>query len=188
MKTGARKRVGVTDQNYNWYRNITLHEHEDFEFVRTLDLASFMFRAGRRLIGASEMLRHTHAPPAYPRVDLYHFWRMLSLGSTPWVVSTSTGLPFGWPDRFYRFGLERLASESCKRIIVTSQYAKQWQERKVADHPDLASRIMQKVELLPPPQPLHVGSIEEKEALLPEELTLTLVGKAFFRKGEIGRA
>lgn len=176
-------RIGVLRGDYNWRRNITRHCHEGFDFVNAIDPFRILDSSLRRLGRRSEYVIHTHVPPTYPGVDLFHFWRMISSGSKPWIVSTSTGLPFGYPRQRMRRGMELLASDACKRIIATSMYAMEWQRRKANSFPDICQDIMEKVEIMHPPQDVVVESWEEKEALLGEEVSLAMVGKHFFRKG-----
>lgn len=132
---------------------------------------------------AKKFYKYSRTPPSYPRVDLYHHWRTIDFGSTPWVVSTSAGLPFGWPFERYREGLELLASDACKRIIVTGKCAMDWQRSKAQRQPHLAEEIMEKLEVLPPAQDLLVSNWDEKPVDMDEELRLTFVGGVFFRKG-----
>lgn len=179
------RRVGVFHQeNRNWYRNITSHNHEEFTFKKFYDLHRII-NATRRRVGkwGKEFYKYSRSPPSYPRVDLYHHWRTLDFGSTPWVVSTSSGLPFGWPFERYREGLELLASDACKRIIVTGQCALDWQRSKAQREPDLAEDVMEKVEILPPAQDLLVSDWDEKPVGQLSPLRLVFVGSMFFRKG-----
>lgn len=178
-------RIGVFHgENRNWYRNITRHNHEGFDFKIFYD-AHRVLNALRRRFGreAKSFYKYSRTPPSYPKVDLYHHWRSLDFGSTPWVVSTSAGLPFGWPSGRYEEGFELLASEACKRIIVTGQCALDWQRSKVQRKPSLMEEIMGKVEVLPPAQDLLVSSWDEKHVDIEEELRLVFVGGVFFRKG-----
>lgn len=179
------RRVGVFHkENRNWYRNITRHDHEKFDFERFYDVHR-VANAVRRRMGkeAKEFYKYSRTPPSFPRVDLYHHWRALDFGSTPWVVSTSSGLPFGWPRNRYREGLELLASDVCKKIIVTGRCARQWQRRKAKTEPSLESDIMEKVEVLPPAQDLLVSDWGRKPVTLDDSLKLAFVGTQFFLKG-----
>lgn len=178
-------KVGVFHKrNKNWYRNITRHRHKNFEFDRFYDLHRII-NAVRRRIGkwGKEFYKYSRSPPSYPRVDLYHHWRALDFGSKPWVVSTSAGLPFGWPFDRYREGLKLLASAACKRILVTGRCALEWQRSKAQREPGLTEAIMGKVEVLPPAQDLLVRSWDQKPVGPPSPVKLAFVGKHFFRKG-----
>jgi glycosyltransferase involved in cell wall biosynthesis len=181
----VKKRVGVFHkQNRNWYRNITRHDHEDFDLKIFYDWCRLANAVRRRVqLEAKERFKYTRMPPSYPPVDLYHHWRTVDFGSTPWVVSTSAGLPFGWPGRAYREGLKLLASKACKRILVTGRCAREWQRSKAEKEPDLEHEIMQKVEVLPPAQECLVSSWKNKPIDLDGPLRLIFVGGTFFRKG-----
>jgi len=172
------KKIGVFHKrNRNWYRNITRHNHKKFSFEKFYDLYRTL-NALRRRVGkwGKEFYKYSRSPPSYPRVDLYHHWRTLDFGSTPWVVSTSSGLPFGWPFERYREGLELLASDTCKRIIVTGQCARDWQRSKAQREPDLAEDVMEKVEVLPPAQDLLVSDWKENPVDLHGPLRFAFVG------------
>jgi len=108
---------------------------------------------------------------------------MVDFGATPWVVSTSTGLPFGWDKERYREGLELLASDTCKKIIVTGSCAKAWQYRKAQLAPDLAADIMDKVVVVPPAQNVLISDKEGNQTRSEGPLKLAMVGNHFFRKG-----
>jgi glycosyltransferase involved in cell wall biosynthesis len=178
-------KIGVLHkENKNWYRNITRHRHKDFVFRKFYDACRFLNAARRRVLGSGkEIYKCLRVPPSYPAVDLYHHWRTLDFGATPWVVSTSAGLPFGWPMDRYEEGLELLASEACKRIIVTGQCALDWQRSKARREPNFIEAIMEKVEVLPPAQDLLVSDWEGKSVDPQGPLRLAFVGNKFFRKG-----
>lgn len=76
-----------------------------------------------------------------------------------------------------------LASDACKRIVVTGPCALDWQRSKAQREPDLEESIMKKVEVLPPAQDLLVSSWEEKPITQRGPLRLAFVGGVFFRKG-----
>jgi len=171
-------------KNKNWYRNITRHKHKKVDIKKFYDFHRII-NALRRRIGkeSKRFYKYSRRPPSYPRVDLYHHWRALDFGSTPWVVSTSAGLPFGWPSDRYKQGLKLLASETCKKIIVTGKCALDWQRSKAREEPGLADEVMRKVEILPPAQDLLVSDWNDKPVGQTGPLRLAFVGKGFFRKG-----
>lgn len=176
--------VGVFHKdNYNWHRNITQHDHEYFEFRRFFDYCRVANGILRRVGRWSSFYEHARMPPSYPHVDLYHHWAAVDFGSTPWIVSTSVGLPFGCASSEYRKGLELLASDVCKRILVTGQCAREWQRAKARREPDLEDAVMDKVEVLPPAQDQLVTSWNEKPVAENGTLKLAFVGGLFFLKG-----
>jgi len=178
------QRIGVYQKkNRNWYRNITRHAHPNYDFCRYYDSFRVMNALRRRLGTSSRFLKHSRMPPSYPSVDLYHHWATVDFGSTPWVVSSSVGLPFGWPTEWYRKGLKLLASDACKRIIVTGKCATEWQQYKTQWEPDLTEAVMDKVEILPPAQELLLTDWNEKPVGTDGPLRLAFVGGNFFRKG-----
>ena len=174
--------IGFLKEDYNWRRNITRHNHAGFSFRKVHCASTLAHRALRKLGRNSKFLENTLIPPAAPSVDLLHVWRTVCYGSRHWIVSTSVGLPFGWKRESYRRALELLASGACRRILVNSQYAKEWQRRKAEMSPRHADAVMSKTEVLPTPQDLVVERWSDK-GLPADQIVLTLVGHHFFRKG-----
>ena len=174
------KSVGIIERNYNWERNICCHSHENWRFVRVWGASKIANSLCRRIWRKSIRLEQFNFEPVWPRVDLMHFWRAVNFGKTPWIVTTSTGLPFGKHWKSMRRTAEALASEQCRRILVTCDHAMKWQERKADFFPHLASSIMDKVELLPPPQSIVSKPSERREN---NDLVCSLIGHDFRRKG-----
>ena len=80
-------------------------------------------------------------------------------------------------------GLELLASDTCKKILVTGPCAKAWQRRKAQLAPDLENDIMNKVVVIPPAQDVLISEREGKQLSSKGPLKLAMVGSHFFRKG-----
>lgn len=181
-KTRGEKRIGIVEDNYNVRNNITRHVHEGWSFHRVWGPNKILNGLLKRARRGSQYLANTHQEPAWPKVDLCHLWRMVSSGRTPWVVSTSVGLPFGWPRRWYEHGLSLLASDRCRRIIVNSRSALERQRYKAEMYPAYMDAVTRKTEILYPPQEPCIESWEEK-GCVEDALTLAFVGHLFFQKG-----
>lgn len=183
----GKKRVGVFHlKNRNWYRNITRHSHDDYEFRRYHDVCRVANAIRRRIVGGSKFLGHSRIPPSYPLVDLFHHWRLVDFGYTPWIVTSSNGIPFGWPIKWYAKGFDLLASDACKRILLTSNYALDHQRHKlnlaeVSDH--VKSTVLGKVEVVPPTQPTLITEWGKQQGDPTNKLRLAFVGGLFFLKG-----
>lgn len=175
-------RVGFLKLDQNWFRNITRHSYPDVRLCRVVTPFRVMKSLYRRLGLPTGFVENTHIPPAFPPVDLLHVWRTVCYGRLPWVVTTSVGLPFGWPQEKWAKALALLASDQCKRIIVNSRHAYRWQERKLERSPQLAERIRAKLEVLHTPQDVLVDRWDKKP-VDPNSVVFTIVGHEFFRKG-----
>lgn len=175
-------RVAFLKRDQNWNRNILCHQYDSVRLVRTISLSRIIFAVLKRLGIHSGFWENTYFGPSFPTWDLLHTWRMICFTRRPWIVTTSVGLPFGWPKKFWPYGLARLARPNCKRILVNSRHALDWQRKKLDGCPGLSQVILAKTEILPTPQSTLVRDVSEKETPS-DQLVITMVGHHFFRKG-----
>ncbi len=118
------------------------------------------------------------------KVDVCHFFNSISLVNKPWISTFETSLPrMLGTGRLNDLGYKRLAHDSCKKLIALSSCAAHIQRATVErDAAGLAGRIMEKVEVLHPPQrvlcttPLPANRKSEA-------IHFVLIGADFFRKG-----
>lgn len=178
----SRLSVGFLKLDQNWFRNIVRHTYPDIHLRQVVAPFRIIRSICRRCGLDTEFVENTHIPPVFPPVDLLHVWRTVCYGRLPWIVTTSVGLPFGWPKQKWPKAMALLASDRCKRIIVNSRHAYGWQERKLECSPQLAERIRAKLEVLHTPQDVLVDSWDEKP-VDPKFVVFTIVGHEFFRKG-----
>lgn len=178
-----RLRVGFLKHDQNWDRNICCHSHKTAQLVRVYPLSRFLFVLGRHLHKYSQYLENTHFGPAWPRVDLLHVWRTICLTRKPWVVTSSVGLPFGWPKERWGRAIRAMAASSCRKLIFNSQHALQWQPRKLGSFGEIQERILGKTIILPTPQKPLVSSYDEKGLAPDGPIHFTFVGHLFFQKG-----
>ena len=175
-------RVGFLKRDQNWNRNILCHQYESLSLVRVVSLSRLVHAFLRRARIKASFLENVYFGPSAPRVHILHVWRMVCMTRIPWVVTTSVGLPFGWPRKWWPRAFKILAGPQCCKILVNSYHAKKLQEQKLDHMPEWADEILPKVEILPTPQPLLVGDVQQK-SLPNDSVVLTFVGHLFFQKG-----
>lgn len=176
--------IGYTEQNHNTWKQFLLHGNDTLRYRRIIDQAGLQ-RAIRHLTGLSPQ-RHINQ---YYRgkqilgcVQLTHYWNAVSATRRPWVVTTSSGLPFGFPEHDSRFrpALESLAGPSCRRIIYTSGFALEKINRRVSTF-NCARDILDKLEFLPPPQ--EVLMEPGQKSYHDEQLNIAMAAKYLSAKG-----
>ncbi|HEX9091443.1 MAG TPA: glycosyltransferase family 4 protein [Anaerolineales bacterium] len=80
-------------------------------------------------------------------------------------------------------GVERLASNDCKKLIAMSDCAANMQRALLANFNMYSERIDRKLVVIHPPQEPFVSSFEDKQIDLSRSINFMFVGNAFFRKG-----
>ena len=175
--------VGVEGNSYVNERLLSNVGDGSWELRHTRGLLTYVNYVNRKV------LHHHHATtftncfswhPGIPPRDLLHFVNTIAATTTPWIVSFEHFLP-RW-DPASRFGMQLLAGSHCKRILAISQFAYDSQVELLAPFSTLAPSITRKMQVLHPPQPLLIGSLDEKHT--PQDLLrCVFVGRDFFRKG-----
>lgn len=178
-------KVGYTEKNHNSDKQFLLHNGNEVNYKRVIDQAGLRRFARNKLRinfspSKSEYLRGN---TLYAPVDLIHFWNAISTTRKPWIVSTSSGLPFGVPrdDPKFRWAAELMAGDNCRRILCTSQFARSKIETKCSNFNTLWPHIKSKLIDLPPPQSVIMRP--ELKAYIGVGLRIAFVGKDLTRKG-----
>ena len=174
-------KIGIHSVNHNTRRNIIEPAESRHKIVRVYDVGWFLRRTASVLpMFPNDALRYTAIAPSVGDVDIVHLFNQVRLGgTTPWVATTSIGLPLGRsglvPDQLAK---DSLKSPLCRRIICTSEFAYAKQLAKCGNDP----AVMEKVCMLPPPQRLGTeeGCINDADN---GPLRIIFVGHDFFRKG-----
>lgn len=140
------------------------------------------------------------------RVDCLHLFNGVNYSRTPWVATFETFIPrfievlrnhSSHPERLQssprtKKAIECLASDSCIGLFALSNSAYELQAGFLKLFPDQRSRILDKTEVLHPPQTVATGNIGQLSYPFEQgrEIRFMLVGHHFFRKGgqEILRA
>jgi len=133
-------------------------------------------------------------------VDLYHFFNTISYSKKPWIVTMETSIPrfeevmqahhgdiFQFPEvaktPHISNAIKVIASRNCKKIVALSQCSVIIQDRLLDQFPEYKSSILNKTEVVYPPQKLSVETFKEKGIDIHGKLQFLFVGAAFFRKG-----
>ncbi|PSF04858.1 hypothetical protein C7H09_17695 [Marinobacter fuscus] len=140
------------------------------------------------------------------RVDCMHLFNGVSYSRTPWVATFETFIPrfievlrnhSSHPERlqsspFIKRAIESLVSDSCIGLFALSKSAYELQAGFLELFPDQRTRILDKTEVLHPPQTVSTRSFGQLSYPFEQgrEIRFMLVGHHFFRKGgqEILRA
>ena len=196
-------RVGYTAKLYPELRNIAHRvPGEDYVLVRDLFV---LVRKLRGIPGVERTLPGLMGDSKFKfwdldlhRVDLLHLFNQVSFGRTPWVNTFETFLPryleraahlHHDPDRMrkdpvFLRGLDALASPQCRKLLALSESAARIQGRFLKPFSHVREKILRKVSVLHPPQPVWESPPEaEPERAEETDLRFTLVGHDFFRKG-----
>lgn len=116
-----------------------------------------------------------------------HLSNHLSLGSVYWTVTYESRLPrWGYQTEYtdsfaLRSNLKLLEPDSCKKILAMSRCASATQARLLERYPKINNSILNKMEVLHPPQQSLIERYEDKT--LPfDQIVFTIVGDEFYRK------
>lgn len=180
-----RTRLGVPQSGYNVDRNILGSIPPGMERVRPVDFHRIVSRlryaarlrpSFRSLFGFTE--------PAFPRVDLFHFFNTVADVRVPWVCTFESELPrFGDPDpATWRYGAGLLERPACRRLIALSDSGRniaslRW---RAGLAPREAERLEAKVEVLLPPQAIWDDRDSDRGG---DTREFFFLGGDFYRKG-----
>jgi glycosyltransferase involved in cell wall biosynthesis len=183
METAVNLIIGVTSTHYSVQRFVTSLPYSHSAVVQTYDVLrvlSFLRRSLSVPPKATSFLTTAYFRPGSPPCDLLHLVNSISFSRRPWVASFEHYLP-RWNSASRR-GLQRLADDSCKRIIAWSRFAFREQEAVLERVPDLRDAIRAKMTILHPPQIPLISDYAQKQ--LPNDvISLAFIGRDFFRKG-----
>ena len=187
--------IGYVNPEYCALRNI-IGKCPGHSYVRVRSFKSLFERIGLRLGGRSYGVR----PYVFwggiverlARVDLFHFWNNIAIWPCrkPYITTFESSLPRAFPEgRLLKAGLKSLVSNQCRRLIASSESARELQVKFNAEHG--IGSVDEKITVLLPPQEILAG-VEEVEGRFRyrEKIKVLFCGKDFFRKGgsEIVRA
>lgn len=184
--------IGTTHGGYFNDRCITHVPFENYEVKRAPNAFRLPNGLWFRLTGRiNHRMLNLHWAPSRGGVDLLHLLNGIHLGKQPWLTTYETYLP-RWGAYGYgrlEWGLKYLARPNCHRLIALSECAVEIQAQFLDDYPRHRQAILDKIEVVSPPQTLQVQDYREK-SLNPDRIEFTIVGADFFRKGglEILRA
>jgi glycosyltransferase involved in cell wall biosynthesis len=200
MRVGV---LGYRFDHYSYVRNI-IGKVPGVEYCKTKDLyarlnaaAQLFNRLTKRTVLQTFDLNHQFYDFNLNNVDLVHLYNGISYGGTPWVSTFETILPrfrnvveathganpaFVSEPKLLK-GIERLASNDCKKLIAMSDCAANIQRALLANFNQYSEMIDKKLVVIHPPQQPLVSSFEDKQIDLDGSIKFMFVGNAFFRKG-----
>ncbi len=182
--------VGTNHGGYANERNITHLPFRQYRVVRCRNL----YRGPNYLYFKLKGKMHPtwpylHWDGGLANYDLLHLFNGISLGKKPWLSTFETYLPrwAAYGAGRIEWGLEKMASVPCKRLIALSACTRSIQSQFLADYPQFSEAIMAKVSVLHPPQAALISDQDllskENERQKSGKLKLVFVGADFFRKG-----
>lgn len=173
------------------YKNFLSLTLDKYEFVRTDNICKRNLLGIRRRIPLKyrTILNYLYYNVgSQPDCVLTHLFNSINLRNTPWIVTYESRLPrWGFRTGYrnsmnIRYGLERLASTSCKKIIAMSECAYNLQSSFIRNFPSLNDAILSKMIVVHPAQVPMINHYSEKKCS-EQNFVFTIVGHAFFRKG-----
>lgn len=135
--------------------------------------------------------------PVYnPKIDMYHSFNDICITNKKWVVTFETMLPrFDLVDGYHRQEqasypyhkivnsyLKKIAAPNCLAAIAISESAFKIQEKLLNSYPDVKAKILEKTEVIYPPQEKLTSKAEINEKNF-NKLKLIFIGGDFYRKG-----
>ena len=176
---------GVSYLNLSWTNIYTYINRFNFQWRKLF----------KRNFFKTEYYRYRNIIPL--QVDGIHFFNSISFGSSSFVVTFETLLPYYWvvkhhykdlddlqmllQDDRVEDALRELAHDRCRALIAMSENTRQNQIQFLEVYPHLKDRIVEKIQVLHPPQVYFGASDYKKEK--PDCFELIFVGRAFYRKG-----
>jgi len=131
------------------------------------------------------------------RVDLSHFFNVISFAKSPWISTFETIIPryklilsnfksdssAFVNERKVKLAIKALSSPSCKKLIAISHCNAVMQDAFLANFPERAEGIHNKTIVIHPPQIIRPGITTQEGSKNEGIVHLMLVGHQFFRKG-----
>ena len=179
-------RIGIQRNEYPETRNIISPNQRRiaFEIVGSdyADAPSWLMEQMDR----SSMIRtYSASPPTSTRVSGYHYFNTIPVTNVPFLTTFESSVPRWWGanKQAFVFGRRIIASDRCKRLIALSQNAAELMRDYVSSTTtsEQAEAILNKIEVLYPPQP--VADDLDYTKFKERHLRLAFVGGDFLRKG-----
>lgn len=186
MKSRKEKiRVGTIGLSYAHFKNFYGLNSSEVSYFKILDFISpyrvlMRFPVLKKLL-ANSILKNIHYAPFQKNIDTFHFFNTISFSNTPWITTFETFLPRWGMDKF---GLNRVASNSCTGIVAMSECARQIMLKKVSDEfPEFLNPISEKLKVIHPSQSQNIESWDQKGLSVKDSKIFSMIGNDFFRKG-----
>jgi glycosyltransferase involved in cell wall biosynthesis len=167
-------RIGHSHRSRQWQTYAFEHPPERMQYFRALDVPFY------RLGTSSQFLLHTKWFVPGQGADLYHTYNGIVANHKPWIIEVEYNLPrytnMPESDPRFQWGIQRLRSEDCRKILFVSAYAAENNRANFArwgipwDKTEVFYRAVPRYEPVARPD---------------EELHVLFAGNAFFRKGGV---
>lgn len=166
------RKVGYSRHTRYWQQYVFQHPPDGYQYARALEPPVELAR--------NQWQRHTKLFVPLRGIELYHVYNSIVVNRKPWVVEVEAHIPrYGNVDKdgcIYRYGIDRLRSPSCNKIIFVSE-----RMRELHAHKLIARGV-------DPEKITVVYRAVERYAPLPKSgggPTILFVGNAFYRKGGV---
>jgi len=199
-------RVGIQGRDYALSRNVA-DLVQGIEYVRVHDFCEITRKAYRApnavtgLFGRRRQdLRAKFFDLDLNRVDVLHFFNVVSFGETPWISTFETVLPRyqvtlachhgrhpGYAaiktDANVRRALDAMSRPACRNIVAISKCSARIQKEMLCLYPEYRQAIEDKIVVLHPPQAAFFPDYHSKRLPQDGPIRFIFVGGSFFRKG-----
>lgn len=184
MTLSKKKIVGYVHSGYPEKRNFYGLELENFEYRKhVLDPFKIADYAYYKTLNKTNYFLH-NSNLGKGNYDIFHLFNGISFGKKPWISTFETIIP-RFPVNYnqqIKKGIKALANSNCKQIIALSENAKKNQLKFLEDNfLEYKKEIEKKIKIIHPSQKKIISDYSDKK--LNKEITFTIVGADFFRKG-----
>jgi glycosyltransferase involved in cell wall biosynthesis len=179
--------VGIQRNEYPERRNITFIQNSAVEFrIVGSDFDASPPFVTDNLSKSKFFREYAFHPSTSHGIDCFHFFNSIPVIELPFVTTFETSLPRWWGIDLpaYKEGLRILSTNSCRRILAISRNAIEIFHSSIQTFaPELSNVLLQKTELLYPPQP--VTSVDDQKYQIADSVHFGFIGTDFLRKGAL---
>jgi len=164
------KIIGYSAHTRYWQQYVFQHPPEGYRYTRAIELPKQLVR--------KTWQKNTRLFFPVKPIDLYHVYNCIVVNRKPWVVEVEDVIPrYGnipKDSKVFQYGIQRLRSADCKKIIFVSEHARNNALEELASWgvpPEKSTVVYRAVECYEP--------LEKPK----DYIQILFVGNGFFRKG-----
>ena len=177
MSKDRKYNVGINRTGYPEQKNFLYQPQNEVNYKKCVDRIKVLDYLNFKLRGKVNPVYHAKFnPEPWHKVDLFHFFNSVSVGSKPWVSTFEYEIPRHQRDNKKMWSV--LYNDSCKQLIAMSKNALNVQSYFVQKNTQRAQDIIDKTIVLHPPQALGHNTANYEG-----QIECTFVGNAFYHKG-----